>query len=464
MPDPIDDFMALPKDQQLGQLQKLAPERQAWLLDQIKQRHGRPAATVSAAPSPYSWQGIKDKAVTLRDQGIRQLPTIGGIIGGFAGGASGAETGPGIIATSAAGSAMGGGFGEMLRQRATEHFHPEDKKLKTLEGLKKAGVAGLEQGGSELVAGSLGRWFAPSLGSTINKLFYSADLGPKTALEEVMPEIFSQERLTPATTVQEFMDTVKTAKQKIGTEVDTALRTPVLAAGVKGRTAPLASTPADVTPVADQIKNLINAHPSELQMNPARTKAIQQRVSEYATPKTYGWLNDRRIVLNDELNKFYALKTPSDQALYLSQHPYFEIDKAEADAIRDVVYPQMDRAAGKPAGYFEKLQQKRGILKSVENQTREQIDTLKNKSMKSKGAPLLDPSHGYLSTHGNVGMSLHPAKLLKKDPLKAADKQVARAFVHTPRSKVGKILGTKPGQELMSLPLRELFTPDSDQP
>ena len=63
---------------------------------------GPPVATVSAAPPKWSIPWLEGRAMTLRDQIVNQLPTVGGILGGIIGGGAGAETGPGAIATGAA--------------------------------------------------------------------------------------------------------------------------------------------------------------------------------------------------------------------------------------------------------------------------------------------------------------------------------------------------------------------------
>lgn len=424
-----------------------------------------PEVSVEAAPPAFSWRGIKDKAFTLRDKAVNQLPTIGGILGGIVGGGAGIESGPGAIGTAALGAGAGGVLGEDARQTLTEHFHPEDKKMTPGEILKGLGMEGVGQAAGEASGQMLGRWFRPSLESTMNKLWFAADLGPKTDLDAVMPEITAAEKTNPAKTVGDFVNVVDGAKKKIAAEVDTALMNKVTVPGVKSPVS-LGAVSADVTPIADQIQLVAKAHPSDALANPSKIAAVKNRIAKlYSTPKTYAWLNDRRTVLNRELNRFYAMKTPEAQAQYLFQHPEFEIDKAEADAIRDVVYPQMDKAAGKPAGYFETLQRKRGALMSIEDQTRERVGDLAAKSRKAKGAPMTDPLRAYGSTSGHGGFTTRVGALLgPPNPEKAANKQVARAFEHTPKTSVGKILGSRPGMEIMSLPLRELFTPSKPQP
>lgn len=431
-------------------LQRMTPDQKA-NLRRLLEGEQKPTATISASPPLMSIQGMKNAAVTARDKIINQLPTIGGTVGGIIGAGAGAESGPGAVLTGSAGAAAGGGLGETLRQGLTEHFHPEDKKMNPAEALTGIGKQAAGQGAAELVGGGIGAALKPTLTKTIQRLYFAGNLGPKEELEAVMPEIMAAEKAKPVTTIGDFKTTVGEIKNRIGTEVDTAIQ-------------PIAGTQTSGQPVSNQILNLIQNHPSNMQMNPKRIAAIRGRATQYASPKTFKWLNDRRIVLNDELNHFYALKTPAEKAQYLSTHPNFEIDKAEADAIRDVVYPEMDRAAGKPKGYFEGLQKKRGALKSIESQVDEHIQDLRTKTKRTKGAPLSSRPRLRVGETGKPGITTYLTSLLPAPDLeKRASKQTARAFGHTVPTRVGKALSSQTGKEVLALPLRELFNP-SDEP
>ena len=413
-----------------------------------------PKASFSAEPPALSPAGIKEKGYKARDYVVDALPSIGGMAGGLLGAAAG--EGIGSVPLAAAGSAAGGALGESARQ----YFTPQEKPMSRTEAAKQIGKQAVEQGVSELVGGGIGAAIGPTLKGTVAKLYFAGNLGPREDLEHVMPEILEAEKGRPAKTVGDFIDVVGDAKKKVGTEVDTALMYPVTVQGVRNKV-PLAAAPADTTPVASRILQLTTNHPSEAVTDPAKINRIRRRVVQnYSQPRSYGWLNDRRTVLNRELNKYYALKTPADKAQYLFNHPDFEIDKAEADAIRDVVYPSMDRAAGKPPGYFEGLQRKRGALMSIEDQAQDHIQDLRTKSKISKGAPVRDPLSGSPLAPGKVGVYTRMTRLKSRDVAKQADKQVAKAFTHTPGSKAAKAIGSKPGKEVLALPLRYFFNPD----
>lgn len=432
-----------------------------------------PEATVGATPSPWSAPGMKSAALTARDKLIQYLPTIGGTVGGLLGASAGG--GVASAGTAALGAAAGGAGGEDLRQSLTEYFHPEDRRMTAGESARGIGGQAVEQGVSELGGRGLGKVFAPSAEKTAAHLYYAGQLGPREDLEAVLPEIRATEKGAPAKTVDDFIQVVGQAKKKIGDEVDAAMKAPVVAGG---KSVPLGDMEGDSVPIANRIETLIAQHPSDVEMSPVRIRAIQERANKYVMknpngrvteirPHTYAWLTDRREVLNKELNSFYALITPADKAQYLAAHPNFEIDKAEADAIRDVIYPKMDRAAGKPAGYFETLQKKRGALIGIENQTKRNLATLRTKTKIARGGPPMERAHAYATSGGKIGMTTRMASLLKSPNVeKPANKAVAQAFGHTPTANVARALGlgTPAGAEVMAFPLRMLFNPDQPEP
>lgn len=460
MPDPMDQSIAaqwkgFDETRRKALLEKMTPEQKSKLRRLLEQK---PTATVSASPPLFSLPGLKSAAMTARDKIINQLPTIGGTVGGLIGAAAGSESGPGAIATGAAGAGAGGGLGETLRQGLTEHFHPEDKKMNPAEALTGIGEQVAGQGASELVGGAVGKAVAPSLKGAINKLYFAGNLGPKEELEAVMPDIIAAEKAKPVKTIGEFIDAVGEMKNKVGNEVDISLKTPVTTP--KGNV-PLSSVESSGQPIADRIKKLITDHPSNEQMDAGKIRAIKNRALQYGKPHTYGWLNDRRIVLNSELKNFYALATPAEKAQYLATHPNFEVDKAEADAIRDIVYPEMDKAAGKPQGYFENLQRKRGALKSIESQAQKHVEELRTKTKKLKGAPISARPRVRLGESGKPTIYTYLSAFLPPADLEAkSSKQVAKAFGHTAPRRVAKFLSTQPGKEVNALPLRELFNLD----
>lgn len=231
------------------------------------------------------------------------------------------------------------------------------------------------------------------------------------------------------------------------------------------REIPLAGAEADTTSISDRIKSLASKHPSEEETNPAKLASFKKRALMYESkPHTYGWLFDRRQVLNDELNRFYSLSTPGDKEIFLHNHPDFEADKAEADAIRDLIYPEMDKAARKPIGYYRDLQRKQGAIIAVENATQRRVDDLEAASNVQRGAPLRDRLNvsTYGTPPGRMGLAVHRLHSLvaKPNPVGGLDSAVKGAFGHSGMTAAGRVISSTPSIEIMSLPLRYLLTPD----
>ena len=91
-------------------------------------------------------------------------------------------------------------------------------------------------------------------------------------------------------------------------------------------------------------------------------------------------------MLNEALHKYEAL-TPGEKAVYEAAHPDIALDKVEADAIRDIVYPKMDAAAGKPPGYFRDLQKRYGGVIETERNTMKRVNDLQTAGAGARGGP-----------------------------------------------------------------------------
>jgi hypothetical protein len=457
-----DQWSGLSQDQRDQVLKQLSPAETEQLAGQLGWfRH---PATVSGGPAPGSIGWLKEKAMTLRDKAIKELPTVGGIAGGLLGAGAGAETGPGAIGTAALGAAAGGGLGEDARQALTEHFHHEDARMTAGQSAK--GIAGqaVWQGASEAAGQALGKALRPTLERAVNKLYYAGNLGPHEEIEPVMDEILRTERMpgNNASTVGGFVDVLNKTKGRIGQEVDMSMRQLVPSGG---KMVPLASVETVPAQVSNRLMQLTTAHPSEIELNPAKMRMLRQRALLYQKPRSFGWLNDRRIVLNNHLQPFYSIANPADKARFLFEHPELEADKAETDALRDAVYPAMDKAAKKPAGYFENLQRKRGAIMAVDKAVMRNLDELTARTKRAKGAPALEKAgvSAYGTASGKPGFSVHRLTGLvhTPNPLASANKRVASAFGHTAGSKIAKGLSSPAGMDILSLPLRLLATPDA---
>jgi hypothetical protein len=454
----------LTQDQRDEALKMMTPEETQRLADELGfEGH---AASVRARPGLFTIAGMKERALDLVRRGSNYLPAAGGTVGGVVGGLLAAPTGVGAAAGALAGAAAGGAAGEAARQSALHAYGLDKGDTQPTLGHRALDVydQGMMQAGSEALGQGVGRMLRPTLARTINKLYYAAGLGAHDngALESVFEDIAKTEKMTGnrTTTVGGLLKLLDTTKRDIGNEVDLSLAEKI---SQNGKMVPLGNAQADTAPIAARIRNLLTAHPSDQKWNPVKLAAIRKRAAMYSSPETFRNLTDRRIVLNDRLSAMYSLP-PGEQRSYLLAHPELEIDLAEADALRDITYPAMDKASGKPIGTTAKLQQRRGAIMGLTSGVGKHLDKLQAKSKAIAGAPIWERSN--VSTYesgGRPGFSVHRLTALvhTPNPEKAADKKVASAFGHTVGAKVGGALSSKPGMEIMSLPLRLLADPDA---
>jgi hypothetical protein len=417
-------------------------------------------ATIAPLPKWYTPAGIERTVKGARNSIINQLPNLGGLGGALAAG------GPADPVGAVAGAAAGGALGEDARQAIFHHLYPNQKDMTATEAAKNiAEQAGL-QAGAEIVPRVFGKLVRPA--SAVEKLSFAGNLGPGEDVAPALSEIQKTEAMpgNKVKTVGDYLNVLKQTKNRIGTEVSAALKYPVK---VAGKDTPLAAVEADTTPIADALESLMGKHPSEAETNPKKLSMFKTRALMYQSkPHTYGWLFDRRQVLNEEINRFYSLATPGEKVTYLFQHPEFEADKAEADAIRDLTYPAMDKAAGKPDGYFRDLQHKYGAIIGVEDATTKNVEKLEAKGRVQRGAPFGERINAstYTSGEGRPGFSLHRVHslFLRPNPAGSLDSAAKSAFGHSGWSNTGKVLSSTPSIETLSLPLRYLTTPEQDEP
>jgi hypothetical protein len=457
------------------------------LVEQLSNEVGlykyHPEATVRAQPSLLTLEGIKQRANTLLIKGAQYLPTAGGLVGGYGAGLATAEVGPEVaIPAKAGGSAFGGGIGEAERQLIEHVTGYEAPDYTWGQRAKDVAIRAGEQGAAEIIAGKLSSVMRPTFETSIDKIVSigalsgSSKLGAveTKSLENVMQDLINTEKAgNKVVTIGDFSNLLETAKREIGNKVDLAMQQPVMR---NGKQIPLRDAEANTNPIANRIKNLLTAHPSEapgaVGDNPTKLTNIRKRAMQYAKPRTYGELTDRRIVLNNELSGFYNLPA-SEQRAYLLQHPEIEIDKAEADAIRDIIYPEMDIASGHEIGTTKALQEKRGALITLSKAFDKRLGIpaqLHAKSREIAGTPFW--KRGNISTYGTTsgrpGMAVHRlgSLMVKPDPEREASTQVARAFGNKTSTKVAKALTTpfgskELGTQVMSLPLRALVIPSA---
>lgn len=452
--DPIDEFIALPRDQQLSTLEHLSPEKQNKLLAQVKQRRSKskpfaPRDHFSAAPSLFSVPGIKSKLYQARDWAIDQLPAAGGIAGGLIGGAAGLESGPGAIATAGLGAAAGGALGEDARQVINEHLHPDEKMSALKSGARILGQGALQ--GANEVTGRIGgrlasKALAPvaeSMSTRYPILAKMLGFGEKTSPKAVerltaaaatpnqsgqvlvdvgntIGDIEREMRNLPSSerTVAGFQKAVNTRKDAMNLEAGVAMQ-------------PIRNVQTIPFGISQNIKDLVRDYMTNTQAGKSERTYLMKRAAEFEKPWTYGQLDQLRTDLASQTAK-HASKT--SVAKYTAEKGDIDlaIDNAILDGLRDTVYPAMDRASGKPAGYWADLKGRQSSLIRLQEVLDKRLKDLKGQQAISEVSPRFSTE--------NISISMHPGSmpragayglrnaLAPKRVLNEANRQVSKAF------------------------------------
>ena len=479
-----EDWKKLSKADQDAYFQSLPAQDQVDFANRVGLFESKLPVSMSASPPVGSVPWMKEKAYSILNWGENKLPTAFGMAGGAAGALAGGAIDPagGEIPGKIIGSGIGGAFGEGLRQGVV-HLSGADQfeDPRTMgERFKDMAKEGAGQAAAEASGHLLGKWLRPTLDRSLSKMYFAGKLKygdplGKGDLETVIDDLIKTEKAGTgrATTVGDFLGVINKAKSDVGQEVDAQMTLPLVQ---NGRQVMLGHAHADSRPIVNAITSFATADPSIVklaQMNPAGKEAaylehIRREALNFSqAPWTYQELTSRRINLNNELAPLYDLPR-GEQRVYLLDHPDLAYKKAEADAIRDIIYPKMDQLSGKPMGTTAELQGKRGALMSLENQVTEHLSDLKTKSRQAQGAPLTQKANisSYGTSSGKPGFAVHRLTSLVHTPNveRQADKKVAQAFGNTVgskiRQKVTTPLGSKTlGNEILSLPLRKLVNP-----
>jgi hypothetical protein len=377
--------------------------------------------TMQATPSALSPAGIKSNLLTARDWAVSQLPAAGGVVGGLVGALTGAETGPGAIIPATVGAGAGGAAGEAAKQSLTEKFHPEDAKMGPIEtGVRIAGE-GVLQGANELggqvagrTVGKLIRPIADKVGAAtlakypFLKTVFAVGEGssPKAAqhltaaaankqnagvalesISRTMDDLESEiTKLPPEKrTVEGFLNSVNSRKDAMNAESGAAML-------------PIAGQKTVPMGVAQNIRNLARSYMNNTVEGRRQGKYILDRAAEYQKPWSYGELDQLRSDLAAQTAKHRA-KDPV--AKYASEKGDIDlqIDNAILDGLRDTVYPEMDRAAGKPQGYFADLKGRQSSLIDLQSILDKRVKALKGSEAISEVAPRFGSENISLSEH-----------------------------------------------------------------
>jgi hypothetical protein len=481
--DAIDQFVALPKEERGKLFEQLAPDKQQSLLTKIRERKSRVGVNVPTLPrgeisnpaagGPMNWlnqvqQDVKKgTGATIIGRGLQYLgargtdmgvpEAVGDIMpgGGTIQGVAKMAHGTGKVAQGhpiQGGNEILRGFGQATAP-AIAATNPEFLPSAVAYGAAGAGIekvsneVGFDPETSEfignVVTGFLGgkKAMKQSEKTRTGKLAYAS--GGKDSvrpLERVIGDIDKTvAKVGKPRTVGDFLQVVDTAKGDLNTEYANAL-------------GPHANDPVAAHPIADRIRSLITPNMQNTEHGREMAGQIKNAAVEFDKPWTLGELDAERMDANSRTHA-YEKKNMSDQYAALKGRRSVAIDKAIADGVREMVYPIMDRTAGKPKGYFADLKGRIGSLLELQSNLNEHVKDIHSKSVTASGAPFFERSQ----FRANVGQSGSPRVWLSN--------LMSSIHAPDPESRAGGVLRgafkTPSAVPLvMSMPVKVLLTGD----
>lgn len=256
-----------------------------------------------------------------------------------------------------------------------------------------------------------------------DKLAFAADLkGGLDDLKTIMPDIEKASAGGPPKTVKELLETVNNAKDAMNNEAGQAVM-------------PIRTQQYVPMGVAQRILAKITPDMPMTAAGRADEAMIRAAALDFQKPWTFEQLDAMRMGLRRQLSGFYEM-TPAERTSFLKANPDVAIKLEIDNGIKDIVYPAMDQAAGKPPGYFAALKGRQSRLIDLQGTLERQADRLAAQTAQAKGRPLF--SERNLSTYvagtnaPHPGMSLHRLNPIKPNPEAAANAAVRRAMSGRP--------------------------------
>jgi hypothetical protein len=451
-------WQSLSRPQKEQYVRRLTPDQLKQVMD-IDKATMMPGLTMSANPPLWSAAGIKKEGYDLLGKALQALPSIGSMAGAWGGGVAGAGIGASVGGPAGAplgetagqltGATLGGGAGEAARQ-GVEHLLGWDKydDYSARQRWRDIGLESVYNGLGELMGMGAGRAIAPGgergLQRVESKLVFAGGFEHGTdplgasSTSVILPDLIQLEKRYPVHDTKDLANLVTQLKRETGQQVDAAYAQPIMQGG---RRIPLGKAMANTTDIVQRLDGVL----SNLRINPDINAAAIRQVEKIRTlamtPRTYEQLADWRISINREIGAFYELN-PGAKSIAMSTNPDLAAKKEVADAIRDITYPEMDRAMGAPGGTTAVLQKKRGIAMDMENQVLQHRKNLLTASSRARGESPLKRGNAsiYVTGSGRPGGALHKVKSIfhAPDVMSDADKRAASAFGNTWPQKVAR--------------------------
>lgn len=374
----------------------------------------------------------------------RNAPVVMGTIGGIVGGVPGA-----IIGGAAAGTA-------------------EDTEHPLTGAVKESLTQGAYELGGKLVSKAAGRFLkpvgerlAPRIAPYLEKYpilkgllgitekqaapraaqHLTAAASEKSAAGQVVEEIGHtiediEQELTKVPekdrTVKGFLNAVNSRKSAMNLEKESALK-------------PVAGVKVSPSEVAKRIRALTRPYMTQTAEGKAQAKAIESAAKNFDKDWTFGQLDTLRTDLGSQLSRH---KAKGSVAKYVAEKGdlALSIDNAILDGLRETVYPEMDRVAGKESGYFEQLTARQSSLIQLQQVLEKRVKDLRGSQAVGEATGRFSKENFslYARPGGMPRTYIHGLKesILPTREYTEASKHVAKAF---------------PGPKVNEQPYRVLF-------
>jgi len=221
-------------------------------------------------------------------------------------------------------------------------------------------------------------------------------------------------------TAAELRDLTRTALDKNTSEFSQALQ-------------PVANKKVVPTAIADAIRKKVTP---EMMMDPEgrrMAKELRSQAKTYDKPWTLRDLYQRKQRYDAEGTGYFK-KSETGKTAVQKTNVDEMVENAVREGVKDLVYPELDKAANKPSGYFRDLQMRQSSLLKIKDAANTTVKELGKKEAMIKGAPLRQKIAQRVSGYvhpmsGRGGLSLHrltePVGLTE---LSAADSAARSAF------------------------------------
>lgn len=435
-PNLAEQWKAFSPEQRETAMSRMSLEQKHQLADALR------ASQAPAPKSDYKSVLTPEGRHPIVSKALEYIPAVAATGAGIAA----SESGPGAIAAAAGGGYLGKRIEQGIRNKLGWDTPEQGTR-------SEAAIEGAKQGAYELG----GRLLGPVVGKGMNlagrqipsqvlerypilKSVFA--IGPNQAVQHLTAAASEKGTQAADVALQSIGKTIGDIEgelSKLPTKEQTvdgflkAVNARKDAMNIESGTAmlPIAGNQTVPIGISDRIKNLARSYMPQTATGKGERAYIMKRAAEFEKPWSYRQLDEYRTDIASQLGKHQAKESV---AKYTAEKGDLDlaIDNAIQDGLRETIYPEMDRAAGKPAGYFADLKGRQANLISLQSVLNSRIKRLKSSQAINEAAPLF--------SHENVSVYARPTGLPRTyihgiqsaifppREYAAASKHVAKAF------------------------------------